>query len=147
MVTTLDDLLLIHWNGAVLFDPQIDHNIIHSIEFALCQLLELRYYDNLLDQQLEQLYHRIEHSGRTILTNPYRELCRKAALEYIDISEIVDRVGNAIKVIGDNHDNFIAEVAEIVCRFDENFAANKKFITNINDNLRMGCYMQHINVK
>ena len=96
-----NDLLLIHWNGAILFDPQIDHNIIHSIEFALCQLLELRYYDNLLDQQLEQLYHRIEHSGRTILTNPYRELCRKAALEYIDISEIVDRVGNAIKVVGD----------------------------------------------
>lgn len=96
-----NDLLLIHWNGAILFDPELDQNIIHSIEFALCQLLELRYYDNLLDLQLEQLYHRIENSGRPILTNPYRELSRQAALEYIDISEIVDKVGNAFKVIGD----------------------------------------------
>lgn len=46
-------------------------------------------------------------------------------MDHPDAPKIEFPLDYAIKVIGDNHDNFIAEVAEIVCRFDENFAANK----------------------
>ncbi|MCB9229008.1 MAG: hypothetical protein H6618_05295 [Deltaproteobacteria bacterium] len=96
-----NDLLLIHWNGSILYDAEHDENILHVIEFALCQLLELRYYDDLLDHQLESLYHKIENKRGTVFRNPYTELARFAALEYIDISDIVDKVGNAFKIIGD----------------------------------------------
>ena len=96
-----NDLLLIHWNGAILYDQEYDENILSVFEFTLCQLLELRYYDFLLDHQLKALYSKVENPGGTILRNPYSELSRYAALEYIEISDIVDKVGNAFKVIGD----------------------------------------------
>ena len=96
-----DDLVLIHWNGALIYDQDDADDIAYVIEFALCQLLELRYYDNLLDNQLNALYQRIEKQKHGLLVNPYVDLSREATLEYIDISEIVDKITNAFKVVGD----------------------------------------------
>lgn len=96
-----DDLVLVHWNGALIYDQDDADDIAYVIEFALCQLLELRYYDNLLDDQLNALYQRIEKQRHGLITNPYADLSREATLEYIDISEIVDRITNASKVVGD----------------------------------------------
>ncbi len=96
-----DDAVLLHWNGAVIFDLKDAEDIADTLEFAISQLLELRYYDTLLDGQLQTLYRRIERSEANIFRNPYRELAQKAAVEYIDTSEIVDRVNNSLKIIGD----------------------------------------------
>jgi hypothetical protein len=96
-----DDLLLLHWNGALIYDPHDAHHLQETIEYALCQLLELRYYDHLLETQLKFLYQKIENRKQTIFSNFYGELARQAALEYIDISEIVDQVENSFKVTGD----------------------------------------------
>lgn len=96
-----NDLVLIHWNAAIVYDADDSRDICYTLEFALCQMLVLRYYDNLLDQQLQALYHQIDKTKTSILSNPYRELSKKAALEYIDMSEVVDRVENAFKVIGE----------------------------------------------
>lgn len=96
-----DDLVLIHWNGALIYDPEDSQHIRETIEFALCQLLELRYYDHLLENQLNTLYAKIEEKKSQIWSSPYHELSKQAALEYIDISEIVARVGNAFKITGD----------------------------------------------
>lgn len=96
-----NDLVLLHWNGALVYDPHDAYHLQETIEYALCQLLELRYYDNLLDMQLKVLYQKIENKKQTIFSNPYGELAKSAALEYIDISGIVDQVDNAFKVTGD----------------------------------------------
>ena len=96
-----DDLLLLHWNGALIYDPLDAHHLQETIEYALCQLLELRYYDQLLENQLKFLYQKIENRKQTIFSNIFGELARQAALEYIDISVIVDQVENAFKVTGD----------------------------------------------
>ena len=104
-----DDVLLIHWNGALIYDRKDGRDVVDIIEYALCQLLELRYYDSRLDGQLKTLYEEVEHRQEHLLSNPFRslfsnpftELSRQAALQYIDISEIVGRVGNAFKVTGD----------------------------------------------
>ena len=96
-----DDLALIHWNGALIYDEDDADDIAYIIEFTLCQLLELKYYDNLLDTQLNLLYQKIEKKRQTIFFNPYVDLSREAVLEYIEISEIVDKITNAYKVVGD----------------------------------------------
>jgi hypothetical protein len=97
-----NDLVLLHWNGALIYDPGDEaHHLQETIEYALCQLLELRYYDFFLDTQLKFLYQKIENNKQTVFSNFYGELSRQAALEYIDISEIVDQVENAFKVTGD----------------------------------------------
>ncbi len=96
-----DDMVIIHWSGAIIYDLDDVGDIILTIEFALCSLLELRFYDDLLDNQLKTLYQRIEKKAPGLFSNPYQELSNVAAMEYIDISEIVDRVGNAFKILGD----------------------------------------------
>lgn len=96
-----DDLVLLHWNGAIIYDPRDHEEIADIIEFALCQLLELRYYDGLLDEQLNTLYKNIENRRSSILKNPYANISTQAALQYIDLSEIIDKVGNAFKTTGD----------------------------------------------
>jgi hypothetical protein len=75
--------------------------VTNSFNGPLCSLLELRFYDDLLDSQLKTLYKSIEVKGPGFFFNPYQELSNMAAIHYIDISELVDRVGNAFKVLGD----------------------------------------------
>ena len=96
-----NDLVLVHWNGALIYDPDDAEDIAFCVEFAMCQLLEMRYYDGLLDQQLNTLYQQVEQRKGTVFSDPYRKLSRQAALMYIEISEIVDRVSNASKIISD----------------------------------------------
>jgi hypothetical protein len=98
---TSQDLVLLHWNGALIFDLEDAPDIILTLEYVLCCLLELRYYDEKLDEQLKNLYYRITHRPPSLFYNSYKNLSEQAALQYIEISEIVDRIGNAFKVLGD----------------------------------------------
>lgn len=98
-----DDLVLMHWNSAIIFNPEDAVLIADTIEFALSQQLEMRYYDSLLDDQLRALYHSIEHRPASVFSNPYYALSRQAALQYIEISEVVDRIVNSLKVVQDHY--------------------------------------------
>ncbi|MBI2603670.1 MAG: hypothetical protein HYW48_11515 [Deltaproteobacteria bacterium] len=95
------DLTILHWNGAVIYDIDDADDIMLTLEFALCSLFELRYYDELLDKQLAALYQQIGEKRTRVFANPYKRLSKKASLQYIEISEIVDRISNAFKVLGD----------------------------------------------
>lgn len=95
------DLVLLHWNGALVYDPEDAIDITETIEYALCQLLEMRFYDDFLTEQLNTLYQSIENPKSYLLKSPYEELAKSAALQYIDIAEVVDQVNNSFKVLGD----------------------------------------------
>lgn len=97
-----DDLTIVHWNGAFIYDNQDADDLALVLEFSLSQLLELRYYDDLLDKQLATLYQHIESQPHpSVLRNPYQDLSRKAGLQYIEFSEVIDRIGNSTKMISD----------------------------------------------
>lgn len=96
-----DDLVMIHWNGAIICDPEDGEDVADIIEFAVCQLLELRFYDQLLDKQLATLYQNIDNKKASMWRNPYAHLSTQAALQYIELSEIIDKIGNAFKTTGD----------------------------------------------
>ncbi|MBV8074434.1 MAG: hypothetical protein JO140_03315, partial [Candidatus Eremiobacteraeota bacterium] len=59
------------------------------LEFANTQLVELRTYDGVLDAELDRIY---AAKGRS--SDPLRYLI-------VDIRELLDRSGNALKFIGD----------------------------------------------
>ena len=71
------------------------------IEFALTQLMEMRYYDNLLDKRLTLLYDSIEASRGKFFSNRFTNLSREASTRYIEFSEFIERVDNSFKVVGD----------------------------------------------
>ena len=71
------------------------------IEFALTHLIELRYYDDLLDDKVADLYDAISRSQRTVFRTNYARLAREAGALFMDITEFIERVENSLKVIGD----------------------------------------------
>lgn len=100
----VDDLALVHWNGAFVYESSGVEDIPDLLEFATAHLLELRYYDALLDRELHTLYDELEAGGSrliNIVTRKYRTLERRVAGLLLEISEMIERLENAVKIVGD----------------------------------------------
>lgn len=96
-----DDLTVIDWNSAVVVDPSGKKDVPEVIEFALTHMMEMRYYDKLIDQRLADIYDSIEESRGKMLRNRFSDLSREASARYIEFSEFIERVDNSFKVVGD----------------------------------------------
>ena len=51
-----DDLVALTWDRAFIYEPRGDTDVIDVLEVANAQLLEMRYYDELLDDELPRMY-------------------------------------------------------------------------------------------
>jgi hypothetical protein len=117
---TKNDLVMVDWNSALIYDPVDYKDIADVIEFALIQLLEMRYYDSSLDVKLNALYKSLEtKAGQSLLSNKYADLSKEAAKIYIEISEIVEKIENSLKVIGDFYYAQIFRAASDKFRFKD----------------------------
>jgi hypothetical protein len=99
-----DDLAVLHWNSALVVEPSGVEDIPDLLEFATAHLLELRYYDALLDRELHRIYDLIEAGGSpvaNIFTRRYRRLQRETAALLLELSEMIERLENAVKIVGD----------------------------------------------
>jgi hypothetical protein len=97
-----NDLAVVDWNSAFVHEPSGSSDVPDLLELATAQLLELRYYDAFLDRELVTLRTEMERAGNAgLFTRRYSRLLRRAAGLLVDMSEMVDRVENAVKVVGD----------------------------------------------
>ncbi|MGH7539045.1 MAG: hypothetical protein ACREMF_10435 [Gemmatimonadales bacterium] len=99
-----DDLSVVTWNTALVLDPEDgDSDVELILEFANAQLLELRYYDALLDAELPRMYDRIATARKGIRGWGRRYASLLAGLQTLvaDSTEIVERADNALKVTDD----------------------------------------------
>lgn len=95
-----DDLVLIDWNSAVVVEPSRSRVVPHVLELATCQLLEFRYYDGLLDRQLNRVYGEVDRAPR-ILRSPFGARSRLVLRRFMELTEFTEAVDNAIKFVGD----------------------------------------------
>lgn len=112
-----NDLAVIDWNSAFIVEPSGSLDIPDVIEFALNQLLEMRYYDDLLDKKLREIYSAIELKDMSIFSSRYTDLALEAGQRYIEIAEIVESVENSLKVIGDLYHSVVFRTASKKFRF------------------------------
>lgn len=99
-----DDLAIIDWNSAFVLEPSGSRDIPDILEFATSQLLEFRYFDDLLDQELNRIYDEVEEAGSrwwALFWSPYGKLARRLMRQIVDITEFTERVENSLKVVGD----------------------------------------------
>ena len=100
-----DDLAILTWENALVVDPAPgETDVEYVLEFANAQLLELRYYDALLDAELPRMYDRAAAArGRrlNVLRHGYGKLLADLQRQVADSTEIVERVENALKVTDD----------------------------------------------
>lgn len=104
---TAEDLTVLTWDNALIVDSSlVDTDVQFMLEFANAQLLELRFYDALLDAELPRMYDRIEAmrpGARSIalISRRYAPLLAELQRTVADSTELVERVENALKVTDD----------------------------------------------
>ena len=99
-----DDLVIATWNAAFVYDTNAGATAtLEIIEFANSQLLQFRYYDQLLDQQLGTIYGALQHPRwyDQWIGKRYTRAARLVHALFIDVNELTDRTENALKFIGD----------------------------------------------
>ena len=101
----VDDLTILTWDNALVVEPRAeDRDVEYILEFANAQLLELRYYDSVLDAELPTMYERVAEARSRVFALPtgrYRPLLARLQTRVADVTETVERVENALKVTDD----------------------------------------------
>jgi hypothetical protein len=101
---TTDDVAVLAWNSALVVEPVVeDTDVQYVLEFANAQLLELRAYDALLDDELPRMYDRVEgaRGGWAVLRRGYSRVLGELQTLVADSTEFVERVENSLKVTDD----------------------------------------------
>jgi len=99
-----DDLAVLTWDHAFLYEPSGDTDVADVLEVANAQLLELRYYDELLDRELPRMYDRVAEMRkwvRGLAVRRYAALARDLHGLVAEVTELTERVENALKVTED----------------------------------------------
>jgi hypothetical protein len=99
-----DDVVIPAWNAAFVYDTAAGAAATEDIvEFANSQLLQFRFYDQLLDHELGKLYDELQKDRRPYLLGArrYTRAARQVHSLFIDIRELLDRTENALKFVGD----------------------------------------------
>jgi hypothetical protein len=97
-----NDLAVIGWNAAFLYDSTAGAEMaVELLEYANSQLLEFRYYDDLLTEELERVYTLLDKG--TGIQARWR-LARSATRLHtvlLDVAELTEHADNAIKFLSD----------------------------------------------
>ena len=99
-----DDLVVPTWNAAFVYDtPAGAQAAIEILEFANSQLLEFRYYDQLLDDKLGGIYARVQRPSwfDKWLGSANSRAARQVHALFIEVNELTDHTENALKFVGD----------------------------------------------
>jgi len=100
----VDDLVVVDWNAAFVYEPSSSRDIPDILEIANAQLLELRYYDDALDRRLSSVHQALGRHRRrvgSLFRSPYAALARQVQVTLLEMNEFIERVENSLKIIGD----------------------------------------------
>ena len=98
------DLIAVSWAAALVYDkPDATSAILELLEYANTQLLEFRYYDDLLTRLLSNVYSSLE--GHESVWSRWRLSGRAGRLNRLrlDIMDLAERTEYAVKFISDTY--------------------------------------------
>lgn len=99
-----DDLVVLAWDRAFVYEPRGDSDVADIIEMANAQLVEFRYYDELLDAELPRMYDRVEVARRTaslLASRRVAQLAHKLYTLVAEVTELTEKIDNALQVTED----------------------------------------------
>lgn len=99
-----DDLVVIGPTRSFIVEPDAEPDVADVVGMAHAQLLELRYYDQLLASELETLHDRIDRTRMGIgpmARRRYAALARSLYALHAEIASVSERIDNALVVTDD----------------------------------------------
>jgi hypothetical protein len=99
-----NDLVVVGWAAALVYDkPEATSAVIDLLEYANTQLLEFRYYDEVLTALLSNVYSSLE--GEESFLSRWRPPRRAGRLNRLrlDIMDLAERTEYAVKFISDTY--------------------------------------------
>ena len=98
-----NDLTLISWDNALVFERGAGMDIPDLLEFANAQLLELRVYDQMLDRELDSIHSIMGENTRIPIwrAKRHRRLAARVMRTISELTEITERIDNSLKVTDD----------------------------------------------
>jgi hypothetical protein len=99
-----DDMVVLTWDRAFVHEPRGDSDVIDVLEVANAQLLEMRYYDELLDAELPRMYDLVEKTRRRWAlpgARRFADLARRLYTMVAEVTELTEKVDNALQVTED----------------------------------------------
>jgi hypothetical protein len=95
-----DDLVVVDWDSAVVVGQQgVLDDVLHIMELANVQLVELAAYDRILDESLQRAYSDMNRQPAAIT----RKMLENLRELRIDLARISDELSNITKFFGDWH--------------------------------------------
>jgi hypothetical protein len=96
------DLAVIGWNAAFLYDSETGaETAIQLLEYANSQLLEFRYYDELLTGELAAVYAFLDKGTGMMARWRLARAAAKLHTVLLDVNELTEHADNAIKFLSD----------------------------------------------
>ena len=99
-----DDLAVITWDRAFILEPRGETDVADVLEMANAQLLEMRTYDEMLDDELPRMRALVEAARRrtnVLRSRRYARLARRLHTLVAEVHELSERVDNALQVTED----------------------------------------------
>jgi hypothetical protein len=97
-----DDLVVLTWDRAFIYEPRRDTDVADVLEVANAQLLEMRYYDELLDDELPRMYDLVEATRSwSFAPRRFANLARRLYGLVAEVTELTEKVDNALQVTED----------------------------------------------
>jgi hypothetical protein len=96
-----DDLVVIGWTAALVYDtPEGALPMMQLLEYANTQLIEFRYYDDMLTRLLARVYRSLDKRTGVLGWRLAREATRLNTIR-LDVRELTERMDNSIKFLSD----------------------------------------------
>ena len=131
-----DDLVVLTWDRAFIYEPRGETDVIDVLEVANAQLLEMRYYDELLDAELPRMYDAVEAARRAkslLSSRRFADLARRFYTLVAEVTKLAERVDNALQVTEDVYLARIYAAALDLFRVDQVSAAVNRKLAIIRD--------------
>ncbi|HSB51410.1 MAG TPA: hypothetical protein VLD40_02005 [Dissulfurispiraceae bacterium] len=98
-----NDLVVLNWDNAFIIEPSGSMEIPEILEFANAQLLELRYYDGVVDRELNHIYESVSAKGALSVwkIRKYEKIAADVMKTVAELTEITERIDTSLKVTED----------------------------------------------
>src|SRR3989344_2944571 len=94
-----NELVAVDWQASFIYDPRQSYDVHDILEYAVIMLLELRAYDSQLDIALDKAYDDLDRPAG--IFTPYAKTLHELTEVKLDVSEVIDKVTDSLKLIGD----------------------------------------------